>query len=261
MAAAPTAGHVATIAERDEHLLFRETEHYGLVDALPYIDTQLGSAEVAQQVKDVIDQEMAHFEPRDYLANLPMPDLPLINSDRFQTEFARIEAGEAMGGVDVDRYRVEEPQGENAKDHAPWRRAARAANMQLEYNRLRLVNLEMLEKWGGKAWIAHAAVARNMEQSVVSEAASVKAACEDVNKKRKLSHMSCGNELRRLANELERYRADNAEVQRGLLVVEAEAERLRQIAEERGIKVDDLDPDWVAAKRARLVEEGSDGEA
>lgn len=51
----------------EQCLLFMENEHYALVDALPYIDTQLGQTEVAQQVKALIDEEMRHFEPRDYL--------------------------------------------------------------------------------------------------------------------------------------------------------------------------------------------------
>ena len=33
-------------------LLYMENEHYSLVDALPYIDTQLGAAEVAQQARE-----------------------------------------------------------------------------------------------------------------------------------------------------------------------------------------------------------------
>lgn len=234
----------------DGRLLFMDNEHYALVDALPYIDTQLGSMEVAQQVKALIDEEMTQFEPRDYLADLPPPDLPLFEGDMIKQELARIEAGVSLTGVDVERYRVEQPQGLTVSDHGAWRKAAESAQMQLEYNRLRLANLEMLERWGGKAWIAHSAVVRVTERAVATEAGRLRSEREEVNKKRKLDQISCGNELRRLAHELDRYRQDNAEVERGLVGVEAEVARLRQAAVDRGVNIDDIDPDFAAERKA-----------
>merc|ERR1719291_861219 len=106
----------------DGRLLFMDSEHYSLVDALPYIDTQLGSAEVAQQVKALIDEEMTQFEPRDYLADLPAPSLKLFDSGVLQKEMARIEAGAPLAGIDVERYRVEEPKGAGAADPGAWRK-------------------------------------------------------------------------------------------------------------------------------------------
>jgi len=240
-------------------LLFMENEHYALVDALPYIDTQLGSMEVAQQVKTLIDEEMALFEPRDYLAELPPPEMKLLDSEAIQKELARVEAGQPLEAVSIERYKVEQPQGAVANDSLAWRKAADAAQMQLEYNRLRLTNLEMLERWGGKAWIAHSAVVRASERVLATEAAGLRATREDVNKKRKLDHVSCGNELRRLAHELERYRQDNSEVERGLVQLEAEVQRLRQAAIDRNVDIADVDPEFAAQKKARLAEEGAAG--
>mmetsp|Transcript_3273 Transcript_3273/g.9511 ORF Transcript_3273/g.9511 Transcript_3273/m.9511 type:complete len:255 (-) Transcript_3273:54-818(-) len=241
----------------DGKLLFMENEHYALVDALPYIDTQLGSMEVAQQVKALIDEEMTLFEPRDYLEGLPAPELPLLSGEAFQKEFERIEAGAPFQGVDIYKYTVEEPKGPAAQDHVPWRKAAEGAQLQLEYNRLRLVNLEMLERWGGKAWIAHTAVVRATEGILAKEAAELRASREEVNKKRKLEHVSCGNELRRLANELDRYRTDNMEVERGLMTLEVEVQHLRTLAIDRGIDIDDVDPEYASMKKARLEEEAA----
>merc|ERR1719373_1401161 len=171
---------------------------------------------------------MMQFKPRDYLADLPPPALPLFEGEMLKKEMARIEAGQPFGGIDIARYKVEQPQGHRANDDAAWRKAAESAQMQLEYNRLRLTNLEMLERWGGKAWIAHSAVVRATERAATSEAAGLRADREEVNKKRKLDQISCGNELRRLAHELDRYRQDNSEVERGLMLLEAEVHRLRQ---------------------------------
>mmetsp|Transcript_37063 Transcript_37063/g.85982 ORF Transcript_37063/g.85982 Transcript_37063/m.85982 type:complete len:171 (+) Transcript_37063:2-514(+) len=165
----------------------------------------------------------------------------------------RMDGGQPMTGVDVSRYQVEQPQGLPAQDHASWRKAATSAQMQLEYNRLRLTNLEMLERWGGKAWIAHTAVVRATERELLQEVTGLRAEREEVNKKRKLDQISCGNELRRLAYELDRYRFDNSEVEGAMGQIEAEVGRLRQMAADRGIDIAEVDPEYAAAVRAEAA--------
>lgn len=221
----------------DGGLLFMENEQYNLVDALPYIDTQLGQTEVAQQVKALIDEEMAHFEPRDYLASLPPPGQPVLSSEVKAQEFARIEAGLALQGIDASRYKVEAPEGAEAQEHEAWKRQADNMHVQIEYNRLRQTNLELLERWGNKAWIAHSSIVRAAEKILGNETNSLRALREEVNKKRKLDQISCGNELRRLNNELEQYVQDNAETGKGLRILEAEVQHLRRICRERGVHV------------------------
>lgn len=227
-------------AENANQMLFMENEHYQLVDALPYIDTQLGQTEVAQQVKALIEEEMEHFVARDYLAPMPAPELPLISSEAVQAEFARVEGGRPMEGIDIVRYKVEPPQGVGAQDYAAWRGAAESVHMQLEYNRLRLTNLEMLERWGNKAWIAHTYTVRGCEAVLQKETAALKAEREAVNKKRKLDQVSCGNELRKLTLELEQYQRDNAEVELALYQVESDVQRVKKLAKERSVEVRDL---------------------
>jgi len=222
-------------------LLFMENEQYNLVDALPYIDTQLGSTEVAQQVKALIDEEMDHFDPRDYLASLPAPELPFLEGDTMSKEFARLEAGLPFQGIDTGRYKVDTPEGEKAQDGDLWKKQADNLQMQLEYNRLRFTNLEMLERWGNKAWIAHSTIVRATERILGNEANGLRAAREEVNKKRKLDQISCGNELRKLNNELEQYAQDNAETVRGVWTLEGEVDRLLRTAKERGLKVEHLE--------------------
>lgn len=223
------------MAEGGEVLLFMENAQYSLVDALPYIDTQLGSTEVAQQVKALIDEEMGHFEPRDYLEKLPAPELPFLSSETMTKEFARLEAGHPFQGIDTGRYKVDIPEGDRAQDPKQWMKQAENLQMQLEYNRLRSTNLDMLDRWGNKAWIAHSCLVRKMESLVATETAGLRSSREEVNKKRKLDQISCGNELRKLNNEYEQYVQDNAETTRALWSLEAEVDRLHRTALERGL--------------------------
>lgn len=230
------------MSEDDSLLLFMDNEHYPLVDALPYIDTQLGQTEVAQQVKALIDEEMNNFEPRDYLARLPAPDLLFLSGETMTKEFERIEANQPMAGVEIARYQdaVAKPAGANETDHGAWKKQAENIQLQLEYNRLRLTNLEMLDRFGSKAWIAHSCIVRASERVLANEATSLRAAREEVNKKRKLDQVSCGNELRKLYLELEQYTQDNAEVEKGLRTVETEVRRFCDLASERGVRIEDL---------------------
>lgn len=239
----------------ESNLLFMENENFTLVDALPYIDTQLGSTEVAQQVKAIIEEEMKHFEPRDYLQSLPVPELPILQSELLKNEFARMDAGHPLSGIDFSRYEAAVPQGPDAEEEAAWKRANNNLRVIQEYDRLRLTNLEMLEKWGSKAWVAHSVVVRASERVLANEASGLKATREEVNKKRKLEQISCGNELRKLTRELEQYQHDNNEVNKALQVLAGEIGRLREAAKERGVATADIDPD---ANPAEKIEEAQE---
>eukprot|EP00933_Yihiella_yeosuensis_P017206 TRINITY_DN1443_c1_g1_i2.p1 TRINITY_DN1443_c1_g1~~TRINITY_DN1443_c1_g1_i2.p1 ORF type:complete len:241 (+),score=66.59 TRINITY_DN1443_c1_g1_i2:110-832(+) len=229
------------MAESD--LLFMENEHFALVDALPYIDTQLGSTEVAQQVKFLIEEEMGNFEARDYLASLPAPELSLLEGPSYQQEFQRVSMRAPLAAIDVKKYEVMKPEGGKAQDEEEWKKATAVAHKQLEYNRLRFLNLELLDQWGKKAWIAHTMVIRGAEKVLTDEATNLRGLREEVNKKRKLDQVSCGNELRKLTRELEQYSQDNDSVQAAVQDMELQVKRLREAAADRGVDISDVDPD------------------
>lgn len=225
-----------------DDLLFMQNENYALVDALPYIDTQLGQTEVAQQVKALIDEEMQTFAPRDYLAALHAPELKGLATPEIEKEFARVEAGEKMAGIDLEKYKVEAPKGNAAQDHGAWRKLADSINMQLEYNHLRLVNLELLERWGNKSWVANSSMIKVSERLMESEVASLRATRDEVNKKRKLDQISCGNELRKLAIELDQYSQDNTATVKAVQEMEMEVKRLKQVCMDRGVSLEGILP-------------------
>lgn len=236
-----------------------ENEHFALVDALPYIDTQLGAAEVASQVKALIEEEMAVFEPRDYLASLPAPELTLLESTEMQEEFDRVSRRAPLAAIDPTRYEVQAPEGAAAEEEeSAWQAATAVATRQLEYSRLRSLNLELLEQWGKKAWVAHSLVIRGAERVLANEAGDLRAHREEVNKKRKLDQVECGNNIRKLTRELEQYQQDNVQVQNAVRELEVEVKRLRTAASDRGIDITDIDPDAVKPKDAE--EEGEEEE-
>jgi len=210
---------------------------------LPYIDTQLGAAEVAQQVKSLIEEEMTDFEPRDYLKSLPAPELPLLEGPAMQEEFSRVSMRAPMAAIDPKKFEVQKPEGEAVEVEDSWKEATQGVKRQMEYGRIRSVNLELLEQFGKKAWVAHSMVVRGAERLLNNEATELRASREEVNKKRKLDQVSCGNDMRKLMRELEQYQQDNESVQAAVQELELDVKRLRQAAADRGVDISSIDPD------------------
>merc|ERR1712194_111614 len=78
----------------------------------------------------------------------PAPELKVLSGETMSKEFARLEAGLPFEGIDTGKYKVDTPEGEAANNHDLWNKQADNLQMQLEYNRLRFTNLEMLDRWG-----------------------------------------------------------------------------------------------------------------
>ena len=137
-------------AAMDCELLYMENEHFSLVDALPYIDTQLGAAEVAQQVKALIEEEMTQFETRDYLASLPAPELPFLNSSNMQEEFSRVSVRQPLGAIDQKKYEIERPEGEAAEDEESWKKIASHGSDELRIHTHQVIELRTPGAMGQK---------------------------------------------------------------------------------------------------------------
>lgn len=225
---------LAPVVQLEKHL-YQDNEGYELVDALPYIDTQLGQTEAAAQVKALIEEEMANFEPRDYLEALPPPELKLLNSGVIFKEMDRIEAGQPMTGIDTSRYSLQEPVGPQAQDLNMWKTVENRAQAQIEHSYLRIANLELLDKYGSRSWVAHMAHVKEVDAAISADVKKLQDEREEVNKKRKLDQISCGNELRRLAIEYEQYMNDNALVEEGLKDLDDKVQRLKETAAERDV--------------------------
>ena len=193
-------------------------------------------------MKSLIEDEMSHFEPRDYLKSLPAPELPLMNTSQMQEEFSRVSIRQPLGAIDQKKYEVERPEGDAAEEEEAWKRITATTQMNLEHNRVKTLNLELMEQWGKKAWIAHNILIRGAERLLGNEATELRASREEVNKKRKLDQISCGNDLRKLNRELEQYQQDNSTVERAVRDLELQIKRLREAASERGVDISTVDP-------------------
>lgn len=108
------------------------------VDALSYIDKDYDDPRMKQMVHSLIEEEMAAFEPPDYLADKPAPSTRFA-SPLLKSEWARVRAGKPMDPMDTSRYDLQPPQGAAAEDEAAWKRALDNARAQTEHQHNRFV--------------------------------------------------------------------------------------------------------------------------
>lgn len=101
-------------------------------DALSYIDKDYDDPRMKQVVHSLIEEEMAAFEPPDYLADKPAPKTRFA-SPLLKAEWARVRAGKAMDTMDTSRYELQPPQGAAAEDEMAWKHALNNARAQTEH--------------------------------------------------------------------------------------------------------------------------------
>mmetsp|Transcript_19379 Transcript_19379/g.41933 ORF Transcript_19379/g.41933 Transcript_19379/m.41933 type:complete len:260 (+) Transcript_19379:104-883(+) len=169
-----------------------------LIDALPYVDTYEGN--VKQQVDALIEEEMSKStkKPADYLREMPaMPPSTLKDHPLLVAEMERIKKREPLPPLDTSRYRLDPPPQSRRHDPSAWKSAVDNAAAQLEHQTNRILNLELMLKYGDNVWRAQALSDEAGVKRVEAQLAETKKAIDALNKERKLQQQAAGSELRR----------------------------------------------------------------
>jgi len=170
-----------------------------VLDALPYIDFEYNDPAMKAQVDALVKEEMdrSTLLPSDYLDRKPhlkMPEFKFVNSVFWEAECARLASGSPAAAMDVARYRCEPPkiaftdaktgkpkpltepqtwtESERLEAITAWTKAVLNAQAQLQHQTERLLNLELLKKFGGMSWKTHnehlLAIQQSIDNSVIS---------------------------------------------------------------------------------------------
>ena len=117
-----------------------------LVDALSYSETQEGQeAAVARELA----QEMRSSPAP--LAALPELSARFADSVFLATEFQRLQSGRPSLAVGSKRAAVSAPAAQN--DAGAWEKALTQLKAELGYQHSKLLDLQLLQKYGKDAWI------------------------------------------------------------------------------------------------------------
>jgi len=223
------------------------------IDALPYIDFEYNDPQMKKHVDDLVAVEMKRspIPLSDYIAKIKLPDCDMPKSEFYKHELKRLQAGEPAQRMDMSRYKVD-PTPVGALSHkstafaslsAPqkeenirkWIAALHTAQAQLEHQTARLVNLELMKRFGGNAWKTHNEHLSALKQSIENSLAKSQKDINMVNRKRKADQLSAGETLVTLEYEWQQLIKKNGDIEEACVRLESECKRLRTDAQQRGI--------------------------
>jgi pre-mRNA-splicing factor SPF27 len=197
--------------------------HQHLITAFPYVEG-LDAAE-REAVNTLIEEELqrADKQPDDYLQDLPpVPPSRLQDDQLMQTELARVARGERLAAMDLTRYDLNPPAPSDRTNPAAWQTSVDNARAQLEHQRNRLLNLELLLKFGPDALRAHNEALSADAARLQGKVGEVRAAVEALNRERKLQQTAAGREIRALQEEYLMLVSKNAALEAACRAMEAE---------------------------------------
>mmetsp|Transcript_31837 Transcript_31837/g.77594 ORF Transcript_31837/g.77594 Transcript_31837/m.77594 type:complete len:214 (+) Transcript_31837:45-686(+) len=197
-----------------------------VLDGLPYIDTEYADPKMREEVDRMIKEEMRMFRPPDYLASLPMPQTrgtSLVVKDMFDRKSAP-----AKMKFDSARYEIKPPKGTDLK---AWKGALDRARIQLEHQSARIVNLELMKRYGSNAWKGYADYLDEFEKIISKNLSEYQEESRELNRKRKATQMTIASSLVNSQNKFLEYAYKNNELHIVCLEMEKQVKKLRALAE------------------------------
>jgi pre-mRNA-splicing factor SPF27 len=132
-----------------------------------------------------------------FVAHLkPVPSLAFENSVFLGKEFERIRAGKPSIKFSTRRAKVPIP--EKADDVEGWQAAVNAAKVEVGYLNGRLLDLQLLKKYGKDAWTTHNELLSFTKDFLDRHVEEVRIETNEINLARKREHTLAGNQLSRL---------------------------------------------------------------
>ncbi|KAL7749575.1 hypothetical protein RI367_005131 [Sorochytrium milnesiophthora] len=201
-----------------------------MADALPYIDREYEAPEYKARVDAMIQAELRSMpQSEDRTSNYP--NLTLFKKHpALKEEYARVEAKQTLAGLDTSRYKLEAPGKDKENDVAAWREAYHHSCAQLQHQDLRLVNLELMQKYGSNAWLYHNFQVEHMAGRVEAQTQENRDKALEINRARKIQQLKAGETLGLLAVQLRELQESNAQAETAVRRLEREAEQQRTSA-------------------------------
>jgi len=199
-----------------------------VVDALPYIDHGYEEPGVREAALAMVEEETRRYRPtRNYLDHLPPLNLSSFESDLMKTEFERLAGRQPMDTLSMKRYELPTPPPGKMTDVQAWTECVENSGAQLEHQRTRIMNLDLMLDYGAESWKQYNEVLQDMLNRIQAQLAEVKKAIQEVNWSRKNQQTQVGDKLRQLETSWVGLVSKNYEIEQAIMNMEQEYSYLK----------------------------------
>merc|ERR1719312_2354087 len=107
--------------------------------------------------------ETRRYRPtKNYLDHLPALNLTSFETELMKTEFERLSNRQAMDTLSMKRYELPTPPPGKMTDVQAWTECVDNSQAQLEHQRTRIMNLDLMLDYGGESWKVYNEVLQDM---------------------------------------------------------------------------------------------------
>lgn len=171
--------------------------------------------------------KLSDRKPADYLRDLPrLPESSVSNGSLVHSELLRVARGTPLAALDLVRYSLNKPDASKLGDLRAWQAALDNAHSQLQHQDNRLLNLELLLKYGTNAWRAQNEALSSHLAHLQAQLTSTRKAVDALNQERKLQQTAAGKELGTLEAEYISLVSKNQELEAECNALEAEVSKM-----------------------------------
>jgi len=221
------------------------------LDALPYIDFEYNDEATKTLVDAIVRDEASRstFKPEDLLEQIPalkMPEFKVVNSHFWEAECARLSSGRGSSApMDLTRMRCEAPKtpldpktGKPKTDQqlsvlekqqavTAWTAAVLNAQTQLQHQTDRLINLELMKKFGGTVWKSYNDHILALQQSIDAMVVKARKDIDAINRKRKTAQVSMASQLQQLETQWFELTARNHEIETACYLLDQHIKKIK----------------------------------
>jgi len=194
-----------------------------VVDALPYIDHGYDEPGVREAALAMVEEETRRYRPtKNYLDHLPALNLNSYETDLMKAEFERLASRQPMDTLSMKRYELPTPPPGKMTDIQAWTECVDNSMAQLEHQRTRIMNLDLMLDYGAESWKQYNEVLQDMLNRVQGQLADVKKSIQEVNWSRKNQQTLVGDRLKQLETNWVGLVSKNYEIEQAVLNMEQE---------------------------------------
>eukprot|EP00041_Stephanoeca_diplocostata_P017137 m.341065 g.341065 ORF g.341065 m.341065 type:complete len:248 (-) comp20604_c0_seq4:927-1670(-) len=199
------------------------------IDALPYADREFEVAGAREAAAALVQMEMRNSRPNPEDPRIPpLPESMQGFSPIVAAEIQRISEGKTMPPIDMSKTELPTPDNADRNNIQAWIACVDNARAQLEHQKNRLDNLELMSQYGSQKWKLRATQADKQEKALQVELTNLSNKIQEINWQRKSGQTEMGTALYELETQWGELVSKNFEIVSACQQLEAELALLQQ---------------------------------